>query len=75
MTRIPLKSSAPATQSGGAHIGVKTKTVTLVCEECETPREFSQSELINWTMQMLPEPERCCRVCGLSFKQCPVGGM
>lgn len=68
----------PKTQTRPAPQAVKEKTATITCEECGEENEISQANLIRWRMNMSApkdESERCCRICGLSFKQCPVGGI
>lgn len=48
-----------------------TRTVTVVCEECETPEEIS----LDLAVKINFGAERCCRVCGEPFSRCPVGGV
>ena len=61
------------TQAGAPPVKTGTRTLTVVCEECDTPKDFTREKALNWAV--LPEPEKTCRVCGLSYPRCPVGGM
>lgn len=73
---VPMPNPlAPKTKSDGPPTTFKPRTVTIVCEECDTPREVSDAVIMRWQMNAAPEPERTCRVCGLTPARCPVGGM
>jgi hypothetical protein len=72
---VPGLLIAGQTKSDGPPVDFKPRTTTVVCEECETPREVSDSTMMRWRMGAASEPERTCRVCGLVPSRCPVGGM
>lgn len=70
---MPKSSYAEPTRTAMQPVKLKPRTVVITCDKCEVTEEISIDVAV--AINAGNKAERCCRVCGLSFSRCPIGGV